>query len=101
MELQKPMEEIIRADEEIKRLNDIRKKLLQNYADMKCPYKIGDTAICKGYSHKGKKVKITKIILCQKWNDKYEWAVKGLVIKKDGKTGAKDCLWKEYQENKK
>lgn len=64
------------------------------YAIQECPHAIGDIVEIKnGYSHKGKKMRVAKILLTSSNSWKYGksvWRVVGPVLKADGTDGKFD-----------
>jgi hypothetical protein len=73
----------------IEELQKDRDNILQEYADLNCPLKVGDTVEILGYSHHGKNGIIKSVrAKYDSWDKTFEWIVKGCVLKKDGTEGA-------------
>jgi ribosomal protein S28E/S33 len=65
-------------------------QLANTYANITCPYKIGEVVKILGYVYAGKKGRIKKICAkIQEWDEKEPmiWIVSGPVLRKDGSEG--------------
>jgi len=63
-----------------------------------CPYKVGEVVKVKGYSFRGRSCRITNIYLKTGWKGDVEWAVRGILLKKDG-TDAKNAVgWDSWND---
>lgn len=58
-------------------------KMKKEFAIQECPLSIGDVTPCVGWSHKGKKMRITSI-KPPKYSFDGDWRACGVVLKKDG-----------------
>jgi len=72
--------------DQICELQDAKHKMLMDWAKEECPFSIGDTVECAGFSHRGKPM-IVKGITYRHIFDVFKWKVRGVVLKKDGTEG--------------
>jgi hypothetical protein len=92
------MDEIKKIDAKIALLDVKRRKLLGDWAIKSCPHKVGDTVSVCGYSHTGKKCKITSIGWKQVFRGPYQWVVRGVVLLKDGTEGKIAVEWNQSKQ---
>ena len=87
-------------DTAIKRAQEVRVRAMQKYAELTCPFKVGDTATCCGYSYGGRKMEVNRIICKDNsgWGSTkpYIWMVYGRVLKADGTPGKNTA---EFDQN--
>lgn len=72
------------------------RELKKEFAEQQCPLEVGQIVECCGYSHKGKKMKISNIFPPKFWFEG-DWRVVGIVIKKDGTEGAQTADFSQKQ----
>ncbi len=72
------------VERKISILTDQRRKILDEYASLACPFKIGEKISIRGYSHSGKIGVIEETIGIASYEDDLEWKIFGSVLKKDG-----------------
>jgi hypothetical protein len=94
------IDEIKSLDARIDALKGMRKVLLDEWAKESCPYKVGDIVTVCGYSHKGKRCKVTDVGWSQDWCGKYKWTVRGVVVLKNGELGKLTADWNQDHERK-
>jgi len=93
----KLIDEIKALDAKIDILMRDRAEKKQSLADLICPYKVGDLAKIKGYTHRGKACVIISVSLSV-FCGEFEWKVYGKVLKKDGSESKTTCSWTGWQE---
>ena len=96
--MSKPVAELIvieldRLTNQIEQHEESRRKLLQQYADATCPYKVGDIIEVKGWTYAGRQMRVDKVRGIRAWGGKYDWRVVGTIIKKDGTPGKQTADW--------
>jgi hypothetical protein len=78
--------EYLKLQNEADLIQEKMDKILQEYANKECPFKIGETVTICGWAHKGKKGIVRGITgIC--YGDKMSWKVHGNVLRKDGSEG--------------
>lgn len=80
---------LLELDAEINRLSRLRDEGLLIWAKQECPFTVGDTVDICGRMQKGKRG-IVDEVLGVRWSVRYEWKVRGRVLKKDGTPGKKE-----------
>lgn len=86
--------EILSLEGQIKSITERKQRLEQMYAELTCPYKVGDIVVCKGYVYSGQKGQVTVIKAKRVYSvEKHRycpgWVVFMAILKKDGSTGLK------------
>ncbi len=96
MRTQKELEDAI-ADiqSKIAGLEDEKKAMLDEWAELSCPHKIGFIVPCGGYSHRGKPVIIGRIGWTLNYGSKPRWIVSGKLMKKDGTPSLISVNWRQ------
>lgn len=78
---------------------DQLRSLKDQYAEQECPFSVGEIVKVQGYSHRGKSMKITKI-LAPLHSFEGAWRVVGFVVKKDGTPGKVEATFSESDHKK-
>jgi len=88
--MESELKELQALDEQIDHIKNARADLMIRMAEQYSPVKKGDYVSCQGWSHRGKMIEVTLVSLVhgRSFADvKYEWLVKGLIVRKNGSTG--------------
>lgn len=84
---------------QIRKLTVKADRLKEDWLKLNCPYRLGQETVAKGYSHQGKRCKISRIICTTKiFSEEMEWRVRAIVLKKDGTESKIMTEWKQSQE---
>ena len=94
------MEAVKKIDDQIEQLSRSRRELLSEWAEIVCPYSVGEEVDVRGYSHRGKRCRIGEIMWKYCFNGVYEWRVGATVLKKDGSPSQSTVDWGEGHEKR-
>lgn len=73
-----------------------KKALLDKFSKDHAPYKVGDIAVVKGFSHNGKQCVIDDIWMRTGYSRTgWEWRIRAKVLKNDGTTSKLISIWSE------
>jgi len=103
-EIKKTYQELYKeVEKKISILRDQRRKILDEYAGLACPFKIGEKVSICGYSHSKKTGVVEEIIGIDSYSDDLEWKVIGTVLKKNGEKSLLkfDFTESNYENSKK
>jgi hypothetical protein len=100
-ELYKELQEIERK---IADLKDEAERTRGHISELISPYKVGDEAEVKGYSHKGKKCVIDRVTFVNNRyslgrNDNHDLIVNATILRKGGDRGQQTVSWKGWDDD--
>jgi hypothetical protein len=94
------LEDVKAADEKVKNARAELAKMLLDFARQECPLQVGEVVVNPGITHKGKKIRVDRV-LAPKYVSSYQgnWVVEGLIFNKDGKLGKVSTTFTEREWN--